>query len=219
MSNRPLAIDDRLYQYILDVAVQETPAQLALREATRDHPASVMQIAPDQGQLMAFLVRLIGAKRIIEIGTFTGYSALCMAQALPPDGSLVCCDISEEYTDVGKPYWAQAGVAERIDLRIAPALDTLDALIDHGDGFDMAFIDADKENYAHYFERCLALVRPGGLILFDNTLWSGRVADPTSDDPDTLALRELNAALSGDDRVDIALATIADGLTLARVRD
>jgi predicted O-methyltransferase YrrM len=218
MSNRPLAIDDRLYQYIIDVAVQETPAQLALREATRDHPASVMQIAPDQGQFMSFLVKLIGARQIVEIGTFTGYSALCMAQALPDDGQLVCCDISEEYTAVGRPFWSQAGVAERIDLRIAPALDTLDALAAEGRSFDMAFIDADKENYAHYFERCLRLVRAGGLILFDNTLWSGQVADPRCDDPDTLALRALNNALSSDPRVDIALATIADGLTLARVR-
>lgn len=218
MSNRPLAIDDRLYQYIIDVAVQESPAQQALREATRDHPASVMQIAPDQGQFMAFLVKLTGARNILEIGTFTGYSALSMAQALPVDGQLVCCDISEEYTAIGKPYWAQAGVAERIDLRIAPALDTLDALVAQGRSFDMAFIDADKDNYAHYFERCLQLVRPGGLILFDNTLWSGRVADPRCDDPDTLALRALNTALSSDSRVDIALATIADGLTLARVR-
>lgn len=217
MSNQPLAIDARLYQYIVDVAVKETPPQRALREATRDHPASVMQIAPDQGQFMAFLVRLIAARRIVEIGTFTGYSALCMAQALPADGELVCCDVSEEYTAIGKPYWEQAGVIDKIDLRIAPALTTLDALIADQQRFDLAFIDADKENYPHYFDRCLSLLRSGGLILFDNTLWSGRVADPCCDDPDTLALRELNEALAVDPRVDVALLTIADGLTLARV--
>ncbi len=220
MSNRPLAIDDTLYQSILDNCVRESEAQSALRQATADHPHAVMQIAPDQGQLMALLARLIGARRVIEVGTFTGYSALSVAQALPEDGQVVCCDISDEYTSVGKPYWEQAGVAHKIDLRLAPALDTLDALLDAGEAqqFDMAFIDADKANYQHYFERCLRLLRSGGLILFDNTLWSGAVADPSVQDPDTVALRALNSALADDPRVDTALATIADGLTLARVK-
>ena len=220
MSNRPLAIDEILYQYILENCVRESEAQLGLRQATADHPHAVMQIAPDQGQLMALLARLIGARRVIEVGTFTGYSALSVAQALPEDGQVVCCDISDEYTSVGKPYWEQAGVAHKIDLRLAPALDTLDALLDAGEArqFDMAFIDADKANYQHYFERCLGLLRPGGLILFDNTLWSGAVADDGVQDPDTVALRALNSALADDPRVDTALATIADGLTLARVK-
>lgn len=219
MSNRPVTIDDRLYRYILDTTVRESAPLRALREATASHPMVRMQIAPDQGQFMALLVRLLGARRVIEVGTFTGYSALAMAQALPADGQLICCDVSDEYTALGKPFWDEAGVSGRIDLRIAPALQTLDGLIEAGDGgFDMAFIDADKENYLNYYERCLRLLRPGGLILFDNTLWSGQVADDSVDDADTAALRRLNGMLADDDRVDSALATIADGLTLARVR-
>ena len=220
MSNRPTIIDEHLYRYILDTTVRETPALAALRQATADHPRAVMQIAPDQGQFMAVMTRLIGARQVIEVGTFTGYSALAMAQALPEDGRLLCCDISDEYTGVGRPFWEQAGVDHKIDLRIAPALETLDALLAEGaqGQFDMAFIDADKENYPHYYERCLKLLRPGGLLLFDNTLWNGAVAEDAGDDPDTLALQALNSALAEDDRVDAAMATIADGLTLVRIR-
>ena len=179
-----------------------------------------MQIAPEQGQFMALLVELIGARRIIEIGTFTGYSALCMAEAMPVDGRLICCDLSEEWTGIARGFWREAGVAERIDLRLAPALETLDALLAQGgEGqFDMAFIDADKGNYTRYFDRCLTLVRPGGLILFDNTLWDGRVADPDDQDEDTRAIRALNDRLLGDQRVTLSLVPIGDGLTLARKR-
>ena len=220
MSCRPLEIDENLYSYLLQVSVTETAAQTALRELTQAHEHASMQIAPDQGQFMALLVKLLGVRQIIEVGTFTGYSALTMAQALPEGGKVVCCDISDEYTSMGRPFWEQAGVASRIDLRIAPALETLDALVEAGKQgqFDLAFIDADKENYDSYYERCLLLVRPGGVILFDNTLWNGQVADASFSDADTVALRKLNADLKQDDRVDIALATIADGLTLARVR-
>jgi len=220
MSSRPLEIDENLYSYLLQVSVTETPAQTALRELTQAHEHAGMQIAADQGQFMALLVKLLGVRQIVEVGTFTGYSALTMAQALPEDGVVVCCDISDEYTSIGRPFWEQAGVASRIDLRIAPALETLDALLEAGrqGQFDLAFIDADKENYDSYYERCLLLVRPGGVILFDNTLWNGQVADASCSDVDTVALRKLNAALKQDERVDIAMATIADGLTLARVR-
>lgn len=220
MSCRPLEIDENLYSYLLQVSVTETAAQTALRELTQAHEHASMQIAPDQGQFMALLVKLLGVRQIIEVGTFTGYSALTMAQALPEGGKVVCCDISDEYTSMGRPFWEQAGVASRIDLRIAPALETLDALVEAGKQgqFDLAFIDADKENYDSYYERCLLLVRPGGVILFDNTLWNGQVADASFSDADTVALRKLNADLKQDERVDIALATIADGLTLARVR-
>lgn len=169
---------------------------------------------------MALLVKLMGARQILEIGTFTGYSALSMAQALPADGKITCCDISQEWTDIGKPYWREAGVEDKIELKIAPALDTLAALQADGNAgcFDLAFIDADKGNYQAYYEHCLTLVRPGGLILFDNTLWSGAVADTSNNDPDTLALRALNQALHLDDRIDLSLLPLGDGLTLARIR-
>ena len=220
MSNRTLNLDDRLYRYLLDHSVRETGLMRELREVTMQQEMSRMQIAPEQGQFMALLVELLGAERIIEIGTFTGYSALCMAEALPVHGELVCCDVSEEWTDIGRPFWRRSGVEDRIRLRIAPALDTLDALLEQGDSgrFDMAFIDADKTNYLNYFERCLVLLRTGGLLMFDNTLWSGSVANPEDQDADTQALRELNDRLLSDERVSISLVPIGDGLTLARKR-
>ena len=220
MSTRTLAIDDRLYQYLLEHSVRETPLMRELRELTQRHDLARMQISPEQGQFMALLVELIGARRAIEIGTFTGYSALCMAQALPPGGKLICCDVSEEWTGIGVPFWERAGARDRIELRIAPALETLDALIRAGEqeSFDLAFIDADKTNYSNYYERCLVLLRPGGLMMFDNTLWGGAVADPADEEADTLALRELNDRLHGDQRVGISLVPIGDGLTLARKR-
>lgn len=220
MSNRTLTFDDRLYQYLLDHSVRETPIMRALREITRHEEGAGMQIGPEQGQFMALLVELLGAKRIIEIGTFTGYSALCMAQAMPKDGKLICCDVSKEWTAVGRPFWEQAGIEDRIELRIAPALETLDAMLQNNQAgqFDMAFIDADKPNYPNYYERCLKLIRPGGLLMFDNTLWSGAIADPSDQDEDTLALRKLNDMLYKDERVGISLVPIGDGLTLARKR-
>ena len=220
MSPRTINVDERLYQYILDNSLRESEVQKRLRAATADMEWSIMQISPEQGQFMALLVKLTQAKRIIEIGTFTGYSALSMALALPDDGQIVCCDVSDEWTSVGVPFWHEAGVADQIDLKIAPALETLDALCnDDAPAFDMAFIDADKDNYVNYYERCLALVRPGGLIMFDNVLWNGSVANPEKNDTDTNAIRELNAALHHDPRIDLSLVPIGDGLTLARVRD
>jgi predicted O-methyltransferase YrrM len=220
MSNRTIPIDERLHGYLLEHSLRESDVKRRLREVTASLEWSGMQIAPEQGQLMALLVELIGARRIIEIGTFTGYSALCMAEAIPADGTLICCDLSEEWTGIARGFWREAGVEERIDLRLAPALETLDALLAQGgEGqFDMAFIDADKANYTRYFERCLTLVRPGGLILFDNTLWGGRVADPDARDEDTQAIRTLNDRLLGDQRVTLSLVPIGDGLTLARKR-
>lgn len=220
MSNRTLVLDDRLYQYLLKHSLRENAILRELRELTLKHEMARMQIAPEQGQFMALLVELLGAKKIVEIGTFTGYSALCMAQAMGADGKLLCCDLSEEWTAIGLPFWQRAGISDRIDLRIAPALETLDALIrseDAGD-FDMAFIDADKTNYSNYYERCLELLRPGGLVMFDNTLWGGSIADPADRDEDTEALRELNVKLHQDERISICLVPIGDGLTLARKR-
>lgn len=220
MSNRTLTLDDDLYAYLLAHSLRETPELRALRELTLRHQYANMQIAPEQGQLMALLVRLMGARRIVEIGTFTGYSALCMALALPADGRLICCDLSEEWTAVASSYWRESGVENLIDLRIAPALETLDSLLreGHGGALDMAFIDADKANYDNYYERSLQLLRPGGLIMFDNTLWNGTVADPSVTDEDTDALRLLNSKLHGDERIDLSLVPIGDGLTLARKR-
>ncbi len=218
---RPSDGGDPLYDYLAAHGTRETEVQRRLREETR---ASVrgagMQIGPDQAQLMGLLVRLIGARRALEIGTFTGYSALAVALALPADGRLVCCDINEDWTRIARRAWEAAGVAGKIELRLAPALDTLDALIRAGETgrFDFAFIDADKENYDAYYERCLTLVRPGGLIAIDNVLWSGRVLDARDRNADTRALRALNTKLHADARVDIAMLGIGDGLTLARIR-
>ncbi len=219
MSRRTIDLDDTLYQYLLDHSLHEHPEQAALREATRKHPHGGMQISPEQGQFMTLLVKLIGARRTIEIGTFTGYSALTVALALPADGKVLACDISDEYTAVGKPYWQRAGVAGKIELVIAPATETLDARLAAGETgrYDFAFIDADKEGYDDYYERCLQLVRQGGLIAFDNTLWSGDVAHPAKDD-DTRALQALNNKLHRDERIDMAMLPIGDGLTLARKR-
>jgi caffeoyl-CoA O-methyltransferase len=219
MTGRTLNLDDTLYRYLLDHSVREHPAQAALREATRDHPHAGMQIGPDQAQLMALLVKLLGARRTIEVGVFTGYSALSVALALPDDGRILACDINEEYVRVGYPHWQAAGVRHKIDLRLQPALKTLDeALAGGGAGaFDFAFIDADKTGYDAYYERCLQLLRPGGLIAIDNTLWSGRVAQQVQD-ADTLALQALNDKLHRDERIDLALLPVGDGLTLARKR-
>ena len=219
MSNRTLNLDDALYDYVLAHSLREHPAQTALREATRSHAHGGMQIAPEQGQLMALLVKLAGARRAVEVGVFTGYSALTVALALPADGRLLACDISAEYTAVGRPFWQAAGVAQKIELVIAPALQTLAARLAAGEAgqYDFAFIDADKSSYDAYFERCLLLVRSGGLIAIDNTLWGGSVARPASD-ADTRALQALNAKLHHDERIDLALLPLGDGLTLARKR-
>jgi predicted O-methyltransferase YrrM len=219
MSDRTLNLDDTLYQYLRDVSLREHPVLAELRAVTHKHPLAGMQISPEQGQFMALLVNLIGARRTLEIGVFTGYSALAVALALPPDGCIVACDVSREFTDIGRSYWEKAGVAAKIDLRLAPAIDTLDGLIAEGQAgsFDFAFIDADKTGYDAYYERCLALLRQGGLIAIDNVLWSGRVAQPAEDD-DTAALQALNRKLQGDARVDLSMLPVGDGLTLARKR-
>lgn len=220
MSNTSTLDLQRLYPYLLELSVREDALLSRLREETARDPMARMQIAPEQGQFMALLVQLIGARRIIEIGTFTGYSSLCLARALPDDGQLVCCDIDEYWTGIARRYWQEAGIADRIQLHLAPALDTLQSLlVDNRHGhFDLAFIDADKENYDAYYEHCLQLIRPNGLIIFDNTLWSGRVADAAVQDADTQALRALNTKLKTDERVDISLLPMADGITLARRR-
>ena len=220
MSRRTLVVDDDLYRYLVEHTLREHPAQAALRAATAAHPHAGMQISPEQGQFMALLVKLIGARRAVEIGVFTGYSALTVALALPDDGRLLACDISDEYTRVGRPYWEQAGVAAKIELQLAPAIATLDARLAAGEAgqYDFAFIDADKRSYDAYYERCLQLLRRGGLIAIDNTLWGGKVAHPAGDDADTAALQALNAKLHDDERVDVSLLPIGDGLTLARKR-
>ncbi len=220
MSNRTLNLDDRIYRYLLDHGLREDETLSRLREVTAQLEQGVMQISPEQGQFMTLLVELIGAERIIEVGTFTGYSALCMAKGMPSHGELICCDVSDEWTGIGRPFWREAGVEDRIRLVIGPALDTLDALVAEGQsgGFDMAFIDADKTNYLAYYERCLTLLRPGGLLAIDNTLWGGAVADADLQDPDTESLRELNNRLHRDERVTMSLLPIGDGLTLARKR-
>ena len=219
MSMRTLNLDDTLYDYLLAHSLREHPAQTALREATAAHPDAEMQIGPEQGQFMALLVRLLRARRTIEIGVFTGYSALCVALALPDDGYVLACDVSDEYTRIGRPFWQQAGVAHKIELRLAPARQTLDARLAAGEAgtFDFAFIDADKPAYDDYYERCLQLLRRGGLIAIDNTLWSGNVARPAKN-ADTAALQALNDKVARDERIDVSLLPIGDGLTLARKR-
>ncbi|MEO5771013.1 MAG: class I SAM-dependent methyltransferase [Burkholderiaceae bacterium] len=217
MPLRTLQIDDQLFDYVLAHSAREHPALAALREATRTHAHAGMQIGADQGQFMALLVKLLGARRTIEIGTFTGYSALAVALALPDDGRVLACDISEEYTRIGRPFWDAAQVAHKIDLRLGPAMQTLDACLAGGEAgqYDFAFIDADKPAYDGYYERCLQLLRQGGLIAIDNVLWNGSVAKPASD-PDTLALQALNAKIHNDARVDLSMLPIGDGLTLVR---
>jgi len=220
MSRRTLTLDDKLYEYLLGSSLREHPQLAALREATRDHPRANMQIAPEQGQFMQLLVRMIGARRTVEIGVFTGYSALAVALALPDDGRVLACDISDEFTRIGRPYWQRAGVAHKIELVLEPALHTLDARLATGEAghYDFAFIDADKVSYDGYYERCLKLLRTGGLIAIDNVLWGGRVAydDVASDDADTAALQRLNDKLQSDERIELAFLPIGDGLTLAR---
>jgi predicted O-methyltransferase YrrM len=220
MSNRSITLTDPIYQYMNDVSLREAPVLRALREETAALTQRSMQIAPEQGQFMALLVRLLRARRCLEIGVFTGYSSLATALALPADGRIVACDVSEEWTAIARRYWERGGVAHKIDLHIAPATSTLDALLQQGQAgtFELAFIDADKTNYLAYYERTLQLLRPGGLVLIDNTLWSGRVADPAVNDPDTVALRELNNTLLRDERVDLSLLPVGDGLTLALKR-
>jgi len=218
MGKQTLNLNDNLYQYLLSVSLKETPVQKALREETDKLEWSIMQISSDQGQFMALLVKLINAGKVIEVGTFTGYSALTLAQALPDDGAIVACDINEEWTNIGKRYWSEAGVAHKIDLRLAPALDTLNGLIQDGqsESYDFSFIDADKQNQLQYYELCLKLTRPGGLIAIDNVLWGGSVADPENQKEDTVAIRQFNEFVFTDDRVEISLVPIGDGLTLAR---
>ena len=216
---RRYVMSDRIEDYVLAHA-RESAAARRLREETAKMPQAGMQIGADQAAFLAMLVRASGAKRCIEIGTFTGYSALAMAAALPGDGRLVCCDTSEEWTAIARKHWSAAGVSGRIDLRIAPALDTLASLLARGSAglFDLAFIDADKSRYDAYYEQCLKLLRPGGLIVLDNMLWSGRVADPDHHDADTDAIRALNAKIRDDNRVDATLLTIGDGVMMARKR-
>ncbi len=218
--SRHFAFDERTYQYLLKTSVREPDVARRLREETQKLEQAQMQIGPDQGQFMHLLVQLLRARKTIEVGVFTGYSALWVALALPGDGRIIACDVSEDYTAVAKRYWKEAGVSDKIDLRLAPALQTLDALIDarQAGTFDFMFIDADKTNYDNYYERGLRLVRTGGLIAIDNTIWSGRVADDTQQDSDTVAIRRLNEKLLRDDRITLSMLTVGDGLTLALKR-
>ncbi|AYC33699.1 O-methyltransferase [Pseudomonas cavernae] len=220
MTARTLSLDDALYRYLLDVSLRETPLLARLREETQAMPMARWQIAPEQGQFMALLVKLTGARKLLEVGTFTGYSALCMAEAMGADGRLICCDLPGDYNAIAQRYWQEAGVSTRIDLRLAPALETLGALERGGqsESFDLIFIDADKANYPAYLEHSLVLARRGGLILFDNTLWSGRVLETSPDSADTRAIQALNRWLKQDQRVDLSLLPLGDGLTLCRKR-
>jgi predicted O-methyltransferase YrrM len=220
MSKGSIGLSDELNAYLVEVGVREPEVLARLREETAGMPQAGMQIAIEQGALLSLLVKLLNARRVLEIGTFTGYSSTAMALALPAEGRIVCCDVSEEFTAVARRTWAAAGVEDRVDLRLAPALETLEALLesDGPSSFDLAFIDADKTSYRGYVEGALLLVRQGGLIAIDNVLWSGRVIDPSDTDEDTQAIRDLNASLATDERVDLAMVPIADGLTLLRVR-
>ena len=217
MSSSVLPYSIELRNYLWEKGLDENPALKRLREETENHPFALMQICPEQGALMANLVRLISAKKAIEVGTFTGYSALAVALALPEDGYLLACDISEEFTSIGKPYWEEAGVSENIDLQISPAIETLKSKIEDGESntYDFAFIDADKINYLNYYELCLDLIRPGGVIAIDNVLWGGSVIDSARTDDDTKAIREINDFIVSDKRVNISMIPVGDGVTLA----
>ena len=218
--SRHFSFDEPIYKYLVKTSVRETDVARRLREETQQLPMAQMQIGPDQGQFLQLLVQLIQAKKTLEVGVFTGYSALWVAAALPEEGKIVACDVSEEYTAVARRYWKEAGVDHKIDLRLRPALETLDELLAQGGAstFDFAFIDADKSNYDNYYERALQLIRTGGLIAVDNTIWSGRVADPNESDTDTVAIRKLNEKLHRDERVALSMLTVGDGLTLAMKR-
>jgi predicted O-methyltransferase YrrM len=219
VSNQSIGLSDPLYQYLLANSVREPDILAKLRAETFQHPLVNMQISPEQGQLMGLLVQLIGAKKCLEVGVFTGYSSLAVALNLPDDGQIIACDVSDEFTSIARKYWQEAGVSDKISLHIAPALETLDRLLANGETgtFDFAFIDADKNNYAAYYDRCFQLVRQGGLILVDNVLWYGRVADPAMDnDKRTQAIKQINQQIYHDDRVQISLIPIGDGLTIAR---
>jgi len=213
---KQLEITEQLYAYLLDTGFRDDPLLKELREETARMPNGMMQIAPLQGQFMALLAQISGVRKALEIGTFTGYSSLSVARALPAGGRLICLDVSKEFTDVARRYWVKAGIADRIDLRLGPALESLAALKAEAGSFDMAFIDADKNNYPHYYEAVLGLLRPGGLLLIDNVLWGGDVADLTVNDQETTTLRALNAKVKSDTRVEFCLLPIADGLTLIR---
>ena len=209
-----------LYDYLMSASSRESALKKELREATAKLPDARIQITPEQGQFMALLAKLIEAKRALEIGVYTGYSAWCVAEALDEGGNLIACDVSVEWTSIAREFWEKAGVAEKIDLRIAPALETLASLEADGQGgaFDFAFIDADKENHDSYFEACLRLLRSGGLIVVDNALWGGQVMDPSFQDADTIAIRNLNEKIRDDERVDTSLLPVGDGVCLARKR-
>lgn len=217
MSSRTLTLTDDLVEYVRRVGLREHPVLARLRAENADKPNASMQIAPEQGAFMGLLVRLTGARRILEIGTFTGYSSTAMALALPDDGRITCLDVSREWTDRARQAWADAGVADRVELRIGPAVESLGQLED--DSFDLAFIDADKTGYDAYYSGCLRVVRPGGLILIDNVLQSGRVTDHAADDENVRAIRALNERIAADERVDFVLLPLADGLTMARIRE
>lgn len=218
MTRKTLTITDEIYNYLLSVSLNETDVQRELRDVTAKHKMAMMQISPDQGQLLAFLVKLINAKNIIEVGVFTGYSTLCMSMAMPDDGCITACDINREYTDIACDYWEKAGVRKKINLVIAPAIQTLDQLLSQNrqSTFDLSFIDADKSEYPEYYERILELTRPGGLIVIDNVLWYGKPANPDENDKDTRAIRDFNLELFKDPRVGICMLTVADGITLVQ---
>ncbi|PEN13059.1 methyltransferase [Longibacter salinarum] len=221
MSNKSIGLPDDLQEYMLDVSLRESEVMRKLRVETMSHPQSEMQIAPEQAQFFQLLLRLMNARRTLEVGVFTGYSALAAAEAIPSDGHVTALDISEEYTNVARRYWEEAGVADKIDLRIAPALDSLDVLLEKenaAETYDFAFIDADKINYPTYYELCLRLVRPGGLVVLDNTFRDGRVAHPEIEEESVQVVHDLNTAIHADDRVDVSMLPLADGVTLARKR-
>lgn len=220
MADTTLNLTPQLYEYLKANSLREPEALAHVRAETQKHTRTRMQISPEQGQLMQLLIEILGARKTLDIGVFTGYSSLAVALALPPDGKVVACDINTEWTDIAKQCWEKAGVAHKIDLRIAPANDTLDLLLNNGEAgtFDFAFIDADKQNYLAYYEKSVALVRQGGLIAIDNVLWNGKVADPAINDRDTMILRQLNSRILQDDRVSISMLPISDGVTLARKR-
>jgi caffeoyl-CoA O-methyltransferase len=220
MAGKTITLTDTLYEYLLRVSGREPEVLKRLREETVRRPDANMQIAPEQGQFMGLLVKLMGARRALEVGTFTGYSAICIASQLPPDGQLIACDINASTASIARHYFAQAGVADRIDLRLGPAVQTLDAMIANGESgrIDFMFVDADKESNCLYLERGYQLLRRGGLLVFDNVLWGGLVADPRNREITTEGVRALNEALREDQRFDISLIPVADGITLALKR-